>query len=506
MGWVDEAVSETSLRTERDLYLRLLELGHYTEIEVVLREGLRLVLEVTGARQGHLQLLDEGAALSDPSWVVSRGLSAEDVENLGHSLRDPQVEQTLHDGKTVIGTKTRTDLGGGMESADTTLLAPIGDHPARGIVYLRASANGGAFSTRGRRLAEEFARHLASVTHRVLARRASQSAVDDSTAALRQTLRVQDVIGRSPALAAVLHQIALASPLDVTVLLTGDSGTGKSQLARVLHRNSPRAMLPFVEVSCGTLPDSLLENELFGAMPGAHSTALHRVTGKVAAAEGGTLFLDEVGNLSPAAQSKLLQLLQSKEYYALGSAKPVRADVRVIAATNTDLRHAVDEGRFRADLYYRLHVLPVHVPSLEERREDIPELVAHFCAEARRRHDLPHLSIAHTALRAVQVAAWPGNVRQLAHATEVACIRASAEGCTQIEVTHFFPTRNGGLVVDEGPLTLFEATRRFQRELLLSTLRDTDWNVLEAARRLDITRSHVYNLMRSFGLARRSNG
>ncbi len=506
MGRGDEAANETNLRTERDLYLRLLELGHYTEIEVVLREGLRLILEVTGARQGHLQLLDEGGALSDPSWVVSRGLSAEDLDNLGHSLRDPHVVRTLDDGKLVVGGKTRADLGNDMGSADTTLLAPIGENPARGVLYLRASANGGSFSARGRRLAEEFTRHLASVTHRVLARRDTHSLVEDATSPLRQTLQVQDVIGRSPALAAVLHQIALASPLDVTVLLTGDSGTGKSQLARVLHRNSPRARLPFVEVSCGTLPDSLFENELFGAMPGAHSTALHRVTGKVAAAEGGTLFLDEVGNLSPAAQSKLLQLLQSKEYYALGSSKPLRADVRVIAATNTDLRHAVDENRFRTDLYYRLHVLPVHVPSLDERREDIPELVAHFCVEARRRHGLPELPIAHAALRAVQVAAWPGNVRQLAHATEVACIRASADGCSQVEVGHFFPTRNGVLVVDEGPLTLFEATRRFQRDLLLSTLRETDWNVLETARRLDITRSHVYNLMRSFGLDRRSNG
>src|SRR5262249_38798251 len=156
-----------------------------------------------------------------------------------------------------------------------------------------------------------------------------------------------NVVGRSPALAAVLHQAALLAPLDVHVLLTGETGTGKSQIARIIHDNGPRSRLPFVALNCAALPETLLESELFGALPGAHSTAARKIDGKVAAVEGGTLFLDEIGELAPPAQAKLLHLLQAKEYYPLGGTKPLRANVRVMAATNADLREAVAEHRFR---------------------------------------------------------------------------------------------------------------------------------------------------------------
>ena len=172
----------------------------------------------------------------------------------------------------------------------------------------------------------------------------------------------------------------MVSPLDVSILLTGESGTGKSQIARVVHENGPPRRHPFIEVNCAALPETLIESELFGAVAGGHSTATRSIPGKVAAAERGTLFLDEVSELTPASQGKLLQLLQSKQYFPLGASETRTADVRVIAATNTDLEAAVKRGRFREDLFYRLQVLPVRVPGLAERRDDIPELAHHFCA------------------------------------------------------------------------------------------------------------------------------
>src|SRR5262249_34542113 len=258
----------------------------------------------------------------------------------------------------------------------------------------------------------------------------------DPTRPLRENLRLPGVIGRSPALATVLKQVALVAPLDINVLLTGESGTGKSQLARIIHDNGPRAGHSFVEVNCGALPETLMESELFGALPGAHSTAAHRIEGKVAAAEHGTLFLDEIADMTPSAQAKLLQLLQSKQYYPLGSSKPLRADVRVLAATNTDLERAVAEHRFREDLFYRLQVLPVRVPSLAERREDIRELAIFFCTAACERHGLPHTALSRNALRAAESTPWPGNIRQLSHFVEAAVIRAAAEGVHQVERSH----------------------------------------------------------------------
>jgi Nif-specific regulatory protein len=265
----------------------------------------------------------------------------------------------------------------------------------------------------------------------------------------------------------------------------------------------PRARQPFVELSCAAFPETLIESELFGALPGAHSTASRKIEGKVAAAEHGTLFLDEIGEMPLAAQAKLLQLLESKRYFPLGGAQALSADIRLITATNVDLEQAVAEHRFRQDLFYRLQVMPIRVPRLAERREDIRELAQHCCREVCARHKLPPIELSRNALRAAESAEWPGNVRQLAHAVEAAVIRAAGESATAVESRHMFPD-SAAAAADSGNTTFQEATRRFQSQLLRETLEETAWNVVETARRLDVARSHVYNLIRAFGLERRS--
>jgi Nif-specific regulatory protein len=364
-------------------------------------------------------------------------------------------------------------------------------------LYLQGGSGTGPFSEDDRATAALFARHLTPLADRLLVRAQTEG---DPTRVFRQKLRVDGVIGRSPALAELLRQVAMVAPLDVSVLLTGESGTGKSQIARVIHDNGPRARHPFIALNCAALPEALIESELFGALPGAHSTATRKMEGKVAAAEQGTLFLDEVGDLSLPAQAKLLQLLQSKEYFPLGGTKPVCADVRIIAATNVDLQAAVVERRFRQDLLYRLQILPVDVPSLGARRADVAPLAAFFCEEACRRHGLPALVLSRGALRAAEAAEWPGNVRQLAHAIEAGAIRAAGDAAKRIEPTHLFPEPAGTRPAEAQ--TFQEATRRFQSAFVRDALAEADWNVNEVAQRLDLARSHVYNLIKAFGLVR----
>jgi Nif-specific regulatory protein len=493
------------IRRERDLYGRLLALGRQTELGPFLKEALTLIVELAEARHGYLELHEDDDQ-QDPRWWIACGFSDEEIRSVRAALSSGIIAEAIATGRTVVTPSAlldsrfsaRSSVQGGRIGA--VLCAPIGDDPPRGVLYLHGRANGGLFSPADHERAEIFTRHLAPLVDRLLAEHRERDA-SDPTRQVRQALRLDGVVGHSPVLAAVLKQVALVAPLDVTVLLTGESGTGKSQLARLIHDNGRRATQPFIELNCAALPETLLESELFGAMPGAHSTAARRVEGKVSAAQRGTLFLDEIGELPMTAQAKLLQLLHAKQYFPLGSAQPVRADVRVIAATNTDLEQAVEAHRFRADLFFRLQVLPLRMPSLAERREDIRELAMYFCASAWERHGLPRVELSHNALRTAEWTAWPGNVRQLAHVVEAAVIRAAGEGSTQVESRHLFPDMVESEVCSSNP-TFQEATRRFQADFLRECLENTDWNVIETSRRLDLARSHVYNLIRSFGLRR----
>lgn len=496
---------------ERDLYLGLLELGASRDIEPFLGEALACIVALTGAQQGYLEIRDESEGGEPGPWWMAHGCSGQEVERIRSSISRGIIAEALTTGETIsthsalLDGRFRERESVRRERIEAVLCAPVGDDEARGVVYLQGREKPGPFSEADRTAAELFAQHLASLASSLLARRRA-SAATDPTRVLRERHRLDGIVGRSPSLAAALEQAMLAAPLDVNVLITGESGTGKGQLARAIHDNSPRARGPFVELNCAAIPTTLVESELFGACAGAHAEARKDRLGKVAAAEGGTLFLDEIAELPAESQAKLLHVLQSRTYYPLGATKPVQADVRLVAASNTDLEEAVREKRLREDLYYRLQVLPIRLPALRERRDDVPELARALARSACERHRLPLLELSPGALRAVEAAEWPGNVRQLENALEAAVIRAAGQGAVRVEAGHVFPEDPQDPGSEDRAPTFQEATRRFQREMLERTLSETDWNVSEAARRLDLARSHVYNLVRAFGLSRDGSG
>jgi Nif-specific regulatory protein len=487
---------------ERAFYRRLLELASEAEVAPLLDHALALIVEFTGARIGYLELHHDD--VRGPGFWRAHGCSPEDVMSIRALVSRGIIQAALAAGETIETQSAKDDprfaarRSVQLHEIDAVLCAPIG-RPPLGVVYLQGRSDAGSFSPTHRDWAELFAAQVALIAERLKTGSFDADRVDH-TVEIRKRFRCAALIGRSRALARVLTEAAGMAPLDIGVLLTGPTGTGKSALARAIHDNSRRAGKPFVAINCGAIPSGLVESELFGAERGSHSTATQRTPGKVAAARTGTLFLDEVGDLPYEGQTKLLQLLQDFEYYPLGSSQPVSADVRVIAATNVDLRDRVRKNAFRSDLFYRLNVVTIEMPGLSDRREDIAALVAHLTREACARHGLPPLEVSPAAVRAAEDETWLGQIRELAHAVESGAVRATREGTATLRPHHLFPAREPD--ASDDALDYREATRRFQRRYLLDVLTECDWSIPETMRRLGLARSQIYNLIALFGLKR----
>jgi DNA-binding NtrC family response regulator len=315
-------------------------------------------------------------------------------------------------------------------------------------------------------------------------------------AQLQERYRFEGIVGRSRSMRDLFHLLETVAATASTILITGETGTGKEVVARAIHHNSPRRGQRFVALNCSAIPETLLEAELFGHVRGAFTGAIGTRQGRLEQAHRGTLFLDEVGTMSMALQMKLLRVLQQREFERVGDASTIKVDVRVIAATNADLARMVSDGSFREDLFYRLNVIPVRLPPLRDRKEDIPLLVQHFlqkyCAEAER----ATMTVSQSAMRAMMAYGWPGNIRQLENAVERAV--ALSGGRTQVEVSDLPPEIQqasepspavAGLAFPEEGLDFERFIGDIEREMIRRSLERTNGNKGAAARLLNLKRT-----------------
>jgi two-component system nitrogen regulation response regulator NtrX len=323
---------------------------------------------------------------------------------------------------------------------------------------------------------------------------------------LRESIEARyEMVGRSYAIRALIDTIERVAPTPARVLITGENGTGKELVARAVHRLSSRVNEPFIEVNCAAIPSELIESELFGHLKGSFTGAVNDRAGKFELADEGTLFLDEIGDMSLAAQAKVLRVLEDGVVTRIGSAKPTAVDVRVIAATNKTLETELAEGRFRQDLYYRLNVVPVTVPPLRDRREDIPALVQHFVNLLTQREGMAPRAVAPDAMERLTSYDWPGNVRELRNTIERLLILTTATRITAADVDRLLG-RRAAEGTSLGSLLEYKTFEEFreaaERSFLLAKLREMDWNVAETARNLDMPRSNLYKKIERYGLHR----
>ena len=331
--------------------------------------------------------------------------------------------------------------------------------------------------------------------------------LEEENTRLRATIESHHaIVGRSAAIRQLVERIERVGPTNTRVLITGENGTGKELVARAVHQLSPRKDTPFVEVNCAAIPGELIESELFGHLKGSFTGAIADRSGKFEQANGGTLFLDEIGDMSLSAQAKVLRVLEDGVVTRIGGAKSVSVDVRVIAATNKDLEAEIAAGRFREDLYYRLNVVPIAVPALRARREDIPLLVAYFAQRLEESGGVTRRTFGDDALARLAERDWPGNVRELRNTVERLLILATGPRVTSTDVDRLLGPRAGGGEPAIGALAsckTFEEFREMaERAFLLAKLREHDWNVSETARLLAMPRSNLYKKIERYRLSR----
>jgi two-component system response regulator AtoC len=433
-------------------------------------------------------------ALVERHRVLEAETRAEAVELLRHERVDVVICD-LHLPPDLEG------IGEGLAVVE----AARSERPAVPVVVITGSDNKqaaleavrhGAYGFFQKPFDEEEVSHIVAQAARV---RCLESEVLRLRSELKQSRGFGRFVGTSAALERTLKQARAVADTSATVLITGENGTGKEVLARAIHEESARRERPFVAVSCAALPEALIESELFGHVKGAFTDAKSDRVGRFGLADGGTLFLDEVGELSPAVQVKLLRVLQERTIERVGTNEPVLVNIRLIAASNRDLEHEVTESRFREDLYYRLAVVPLHLPALRERREDIPVLATHFAVKTADKHDRSVSELDPALVEALQEYDWPGNVRELENLVERLVVltngpRLGVEFLPE-KMLHTAPPVATPPAGGDDETTLEGATHALRRRMVVSALQAEGGNRAAAARRLGISRSYLHRLI-----------
>ena len=337
-----------------------------------------------------------------------------------------------------------------------------------------------------------------------------QTRLRDENTSLKRAVEVRhQMVGESSSLRQVWDAIKRAAPTNATVLLLGESGSGKELVARSIHRNSLRSRDRFVQVNCAAIPEELIESELFGHEKGSFTGATEKQIGKFEQADRGTIFLDEVGDMSAKTQAKVLRVLQEGEVERLGSARTIKVDVRVIAATNKDLEAEIEKGNFREDLYFRLSVIPIRVPPLRDRREDIPALVRHFADLFRSDNNRRPQRFTPDALEYMQKARWKGNVRELKNTVERLIIMTPGDTIDVDDlrdVVRFEQKSVAGEAEKERPGTLREFKESAERTFLVGKLRENNWNISKTAEVIGTPRSNLYKKLEQYGISQEVDG
>lgn len=489
----DQLAHETELTAQVERYqtilARALDVAATTSLGSVAGRVLDGMIEVTDARRGFVGLVDDHHRWS---ILVARTRDRGDITDPTAQLSRTIVTEMLAKGDAVVTFDARHDDDKPADSVVALDLRSVACLPLRwegrtiGFVYLDDPGTRGLFD----------AAALTAVRAWV------PLAAESVARALRHDGAGPGPLGvptRSPRMLAGLESLARVAGFDVTVLLTGETGTGKTLLARKVHESSPRAAKPFVHVNCGAIPEALLEGELFGAEAGAYTDARALRIGRFEAADGGTLFLDEVTDLPLDVQARLLTFLQSREYWPVGATQARASDVRVIAATNTDIPARVREKLFREDLFYRLNVLPIRVPPLRERREDIPLLADALLRRYRGEGELPSGFTTET-IELLGRLDWPGNVRELATMVQRGVASAQLYQADAIEVEHLMewaPPTTGASSAREDLDALLglrweEATAGFEAVLIERAVAAAGGNITRAAEKLGVSRSTLY--------------
>jgi two-component system nitrogen regulation response regulator NtrX len=339
-----------------------------------------------------------------------------------------------------------------------------------------------------------------------------QRRLRDENKSLKKAAEVRhQMVGNSPGLSRVMAAVARAAPTNATVLIQGESGVGKELVARAIHRNSHRSRERFVQVNCAAIPEELIESELFGHEKGSFTGATEKQIGKFEQADRGTIFLDEVGDMSAKTQAKVLRVLQEGEVERLGSARTIKVDVRVIAATNKNLEEEIEKGRFREDLYFRLAVIPIQMPPLRERPEDIPLLVRHFMDLFSHEHNTRPRRVTQAALDALQRHRWKGNVRELRNTIERLHIMTAGDTIDVADLPASVRSPGAAVPKDGGEVeakagTLREFKDSAERAFLVAKLRENGWNISKTAEVIDTPRSNLYKKLEQYQISQEVDG
>lgn len=320
----------------------------------------------------------------------------------------------------------------------------------------------------------------------------------------RKVTGIRDIVGNSPAILRIKETIERVAPTEARILITGSNGTGKELVARWIHEKSNRASNPFIEVNCAAIPSELIESELFGHEKGAFTSAHKQRIGKFEQANGGTLFLDEIGDMSLSAQAKVLRALQESRITRVGGDKDIQVDVRILSATNKDLLKEVDDFKFRLDLYHRLNVIPIHVPSLNDRRDDVPILAQHFIVQIAKDYNMKPKPITKDALAELRKLNWSGNVRELRNVMERLIILSEAKITAQDVISFVAPATSNASTnnIYEQFTTLQSFKEHTEKTFLEHKLKKNSWNISKTADEVDIQRSHLYNKIEKYQLRR----